>query len=92
MGTLDDGIINHVVSRAALENILDFTPCYAIGSLENKFDLVLQLFAKGPQLNDHGGDNAGCEGIAEGRRPQNRGEGDEYDENGEDAMDVYHHQ
>jgi len=37
----DDGIINHVVSREALENILDSTPCYAIGSLEHKFDQVL---------------------------------------------------
>jgi len=83
----DDGVVDHVVSREALENILDSTPSHAIGSLEHKFDQVLQLFAKAPLLNDDGDDDADCEGMEEEGGPQN-GSGDEEDDNGEDAMDV----
>ena len=77
----DDGVVDHVVSREALENILDSTPSYAIGSLEHKFDQVLQLFAKAPLLND---DDFG--GVEEGGLQSKSGDG--WDDNGEDAMEV----
>ncbi|KAG0643652.1 WD40-repeat-containing domain protein [Tuber brumale] len=80
----NDGVVDHVVSREALEDILDSTPSYAIGSLEYIFDQVLQLFAKAPLLND-GDDRDGCEGMEEGGLEN--GSGNEEDDNEEDAME-----
>ncbi|PWW72336.1 WD40 repeat-like protein [Tuber magnatum] len=81
-----DGIVDHVVSREALENILDSTPSYAIGSLEYKFDQVLQLFAKAPLLSGDGDrDRNDREGVEEkGGLENGSGNGDG---NGEDAME-----
>ncbi|KAG0135924.1 hypothetical protein HOY82DRAFT_589689 [Tuber indicum] len=80
----NDGVVDHVVSREALEDILDSTPSYAIGSLEYIFDQVLQLFAKAPLLND-GDDHYDCEGVEEGGL--DNGSGNEEDDNEEDAME-----
>ncbi|CUS13140.1 unnamed protein product [Tuber aestivum] len=85
----DDGVVDRVVSREALENILDSTPSYAIGSLEYKFDQVLQLFAKEPLLSGGDGDDGDRNDpvrVVEEKGGPESGSGNE-DDTGEDTME-----
>lgn len=51
-GEGDDGVVDRVVSREALESIFDAVPSYAAGSVEEAFEKVLGLFAKKPLGSD----------------------------------------
>ncbi|RPB01078.1 WD40 repeat-like protein [Choiromyces venosus 120613-1] len=82
----DDGVIDNVVSREALENILDATPSYAIGSLEFKFNQVLDLFAKTPLL-DSDDDDKNIPGSVEGEEDVVAEESESEDEEDEDEED-----
>lgn len=47
-GEDDDGVVDRIVPREALESVFDAVPSYAAGSVEEAFGKVLALFAKKP--------------------------------------------
>jgi NET1-associated nuclear protein 1 (U3 small nucleolar RNA-associated protein 17) len=44
----EDGVVDRVVPREALESVFDAVPAYAAGSVEEAFEKVLALFVKKP--------------------------------------------
>lgn len=66
----DDGVVDRVVPKEALESIFDAIPSYAAGSVEEAFMKVLGLFVKKP-LGVDGNDS--------------QGSGDDEDEDDEDV-------
>lgn len=58
-GEDDDGVVDRIVPREALESIFDVVPSYAAGSMEEAFGKVLALFAKKPLSMDGDGVQGG---------------------------------
>lgn len=54
-GEDDDGVVDRIVPREALESVFDAVPSYAAGSVEEAFGKVLALYAKKPLSVDDDG-------------------------------------
>lgn len=88
-GEDDDGVVDRVVPREALESIFDAIPSYTAGSVEEAFGKVLALFTKKPLSVDdddmRGSDDDEDEDEYE---DGDEGEGEGEYEDGDEDMDM----